>query len=118
MTTPRPTAEAQKERDRKIIEDAIASFVSQHPELRQAAVVTEIPSPLKWASIIIGGIMTAATTAGFIWLVATVNEMQLTLARMDERIGAWQAMQDTRYIELEKRMTKIEDSKDKTDAAN
>lgn len=115
MPAARNPSEAQK--DRQLIENAIESFVSQHPELRQATVVTEIPPPLKWASIIVGGIMTAATTAGFIWLVATVNEMQLTLARMDERIGAWQAMQATRYIELEKRMSKIEDNKDKAHAA-
>ncbi|MBA4164341.1 MAG: hypothetical protein C0510_06875 [Erythrobacter sp.] len=116
MPTTRTTAEAQKERDAELIKEAISAFVSQHSELRQAAVVTEIPPPLKWASIIVGGIMTAATTAGFIWLVATVNEMQLTLARMDERIGAWQTMQDARYIELEKRMSKIEADKDRAHA--
>lgn len=104
----------------QIAEAVIKRFVSQHPELRQNTVVTEIPPTIRWAGIIIGGVMTAAATAGLFWLVATVSEMQVTLARMDERIAGWDSKQENRYLDIEKRVTKLEtrmEAKDVKDAA-
>jgi hypothetical protein len=96
------------------IADAVLDrFVSQHPELRQATIVTEIPPSLRWAGIIMGAVMTAAATAGLFWLVATVSEMQVTLARMDERIGNWISTQDQRYADLEARIEKLETKMEK-----
>lgn len=92
----------------QIADAVIERFVSQHPELRQATVVTEIPPPLKWAGIIGGAVMTAAATAGLFWIVSSVNSMQVTLARMDERMAAYTSTQETRYVDLERRVTKIE----------
>lgn len=100
-----PPSSSAKE---QIADAVIERFVSQHPELRQATVVTEIPPTIRWAGLIIGGVMTAAVTAGLFWLVATVNDMQVTLARMDERIGHWISSQDDRYRALEKRVEKLE----------
>ena len=99
----------------QIADAVIERFVSQHPELRQGTIVTEIPPPLKWAGIIGGAVMTAAATAGLFWLVASVSAMQVTLARMDERIASYTSMQETRYVDLERRVTKIENRNDQRD---
>jgi hypothetical protein len=41
--------------------------------------------------------------------------MQVTLARMDERIGGWISMQETRYVDLERRISNLEKDKDGAD---
>jgi hypothetical protein len=101
----------------QIADAVIDRFVSQHPELRQATVVTEIPPSVRWAGIIIAATMTAACSAGLLWLVATVSEVDKTLVRMDERIANWISNQDERYGDLEKRVEKIEAKMEKNDAA-
>jgi hypothetical protein len=107
--TPKP------ETTEEIADKVIQRFTSQHPELRQGTVVTEIPPTIRWAGIILGGTMTAAATAGLFWIVTSVNEMQVTLARMDERIGGWISMQETRYVDLERRISNLEKDKDGAD---
>lgn len=93
----------------EIIDETIKRFVDQHPELRRGTIVTEIPAPLKWAGIIAGAVMTTAATAGLFWLVTTVSQMQVTLARMDERMASWNSSQESRYVDLERRVSKLEE---------
>ena len=63
---------------------------------------------LKW----VGGVMTAIATAAVIgasyWLVGTVNTMQLTLERMDERSLNQASNQEQRFVEFERRISKLE----------
>lgn len=87
---------------------AISEFASQHPELRQSSVTTEIPAPLKWASVIIAGLFTAGTATLAFWLVSTVSEMQVTLARMDERLANQTAVQSEQIKEIAGRVTVLE----------
>lgn len=61
----------------------LTKFTQQHPELQKP----DIPPPLKWASAIVAALFVAGVGGMAVWLVTTVNEMQLTLARMDERMG-------------------------------
>jgi uncharacterized membrane protein YoaK (UPF0700 family) len=82
---------------------AIRNFVANHPELRQASVTTEIPAPLKWAGAIIAGLFTAGTATLAFWLVSTVSEMQVTLARMDERMVSG-TVRDARVDDLARRV--------------
>lgn len=53
--------------------------------------------------------MTTAATAGLFWLVTTVSQMQVTLARMDERMASWNSSQESRYVDLERRVSKLEE---------
>lgn len=87
---------------------AISEFASQHPELRQASATTEIPAPLKWASIIIAGLFTAGTATLAFWLVSTVSLMQVTLARMDERLANQTAVQSEQLKDISGRVTALE----------
>ena len=88
-------------------EIAISKFVAQHPELRQASVTAEIPSPLKWAGAILAALFTAGTATLAFWLFTTVSEMQVTLARMDERMASG-SVKDQRFDELDRRVTTLE----------
>jgi len=91
----------------QVAEATITRFVSQHPELRQATVTAEIPSPLKWAGAIIAGLFTAGTATLAFWLVSTVSEMQVTLARMDERMASG-TVRDSRVDGIEARVRQLE----------
>lgn len=88
-------------------EIAISKFVAQHPELRQGSVTAEIPSPLKWAGAIVAALFTAGTATLAFWLVSTVSEMQVTLARMDERMASG-TVKDARFDEIDRRVTELE----------
>lgn len=67
----------------KVALNAITQFARMHPEMNK--VKAEIPSPLKWASAVIGALFTMGIAAVAFWLVSSVSAVQVTLARMDER---------------------------------
>lgn len=87
---------------------AISKFVNQHPEVRRGTVVAEIPAPLKWAAIITSAAITMAASGGVVWLVSSVSEMSVTLARMDERMASYISAQETRMREIERRVETLE----------
>lgn len=87
----------------------LSKFASEHPELRQNSVVSEIPPPLKWAAIIVSAMVTMAASAGLVWLVTSVSEMSVTLARLDERMAAYTDSQSVRMDQLEDRTKRLEE---------
>jgi hypothetical protein len=71
-------------------------------------VKTELPPALKLAGGIIAAIMTMGSLALAVWLISTVNQMQVTLARMDERqILVGQSI-DARLINMDSRVGRLE----------
>lgn len=86
----------------------LEKFIAKHPEVRRGTVVAEIPPPLKWAAIIASAVLTLAATGGVIWLVTSVQEMSVTLARMDERMGGYIDAQAARMTEIERRVDRLE----------
>ena len=92
----------------QIADTAITRFVSQHPEVRRGTVVSEIPAPLKWAAIIASTVITVSASAGLIWLVTSVSEMSVTLARLDERISGYMGTRDAETAELRRRVEALE----------
>jgi hypothetical protein len=87
----------------QVADAAVTRFAATHPELRKA----EIPAPLKWAAAIIASLFTAGTATLVFWLVSTVSEMQVTLARMDERMASG-TVKDARFDDLERRVANLE----------
>lgn len=64
----------------QVADVAITKFAAEHPELRSDSGFSNFQK----------GVVAIATTllvAAILWLVSTVNQMQLTLARLDERIA-------------------------------
>lgn len=94
----------------QVAEATLVHFATRHPELQEA----KVPPPLKWAAVIIAAVISTGLTTLAGWLVFTVSDMQVTLARMDERMGNQSASQVDRYGDLDRRVTVLEsDSKDK-----
>lgn len=92
----------------KIADAAIQRFAEKHPEVRRGTVVAEIPAPLKWAAIIASAVLTAAASGGLLWMVNSVSEMSITLARMDERMGGYIEAQAVQMQQLEGRVDQLE----------
>jgi hypothetical protein len=73
---------------------AVRKFVQDHPPAPQPA---EIPAPLKWAAAIASALLTAGVTGACFWGVSTLNDLQLTVTRIDER-----QQRDTTIQDIEK----------------
>lgn len=71
-------------------------------------VKSEIPTPLKWAGGIIAGLMTVGSAGLLFWMIASISEMQLTLARMDERQSMNAANWEAKFSSLDERMARLE----------
>lgn len=97
------------EQTRMIMENmadtVITRFTAQHPEVGEA----KIPAPLKWAGGIIAALFTAGASAMALWLVSSVSEMQVTLARMDERMANQLDRQQEDFDTLDRRVTALEE---------
>lgn len=85
-------------------EAAIVQFTSQHPELRAEA---PIPPIVKWLVGAIAGFGSAALIGLGFWLVTSVSQMQVTVARIDERLNSG-SIKDARVDDIERRVNKNE----------
>jgi hypothetical protein len=71
----------------------------------------EVPAALKLAGGIVAAIMTMGSLALAVWLISTVNSMQVTLARMDERqVMNAQGLND-RFQAIDKRFDALEEAR-------
>lgn len=82
---------------------ALTKYLAPVPEPK-----VEIPAPMKWAAGIISAVMTAAIVGIFVWLVSTVNTMQQTLVRIDERQKSQMESQDARFADNDRRIRRLE----------
>lgn len=88
----------------RVIAEAFAeSIVSKYPT-PQATEKTEVPAIIKGFT----AVLTACIIAGLLWLVSTVNTMQQTLIRIDERQQAQTSGLDSRFAEHERRIGQLE----------
>ena len=88
-------------------EIAVKKFAAMHPEL-QPTIKADIPPPLKWASGIIATLFVLGIGGTATWLVTTVNTMQVTLARMDERMAGQGSAQISRDDDQDRRISRLE----------
>ena len=83
---------------------AIMRYRAEHLDVPKV----EMPAPLKWAAAIVAALFVAGIGGTATWLITTVNEMLVTLARMDERQANQTNSQDGRFGELERRIGRLE----------
>lgn len=82
---------------------AINDFVTQHPHFAPPpAEKAEMSTLMKWG----GGIAATIIAAAIVWMAATLNSLQITVARMDER--QQQDMTGKRLDAVETRVTTLE----------
>lgn len=68
----------------------------------------KVPPPIKWAGIIVAGLMTVGATGLLFWMISSISEMQLTLARMDERQSMNASNWEAKFRSLDERMARLE----------
>lgn len=91
----------------RVIADQMAEVVFARIA-REPPPKAEIPPPLKWAGGIVAALLVAGAGGTATWLVTTVNEMQLTLARMDERMSGETSSTDRKWDDVERRIGRLE----------
>lgn len=87
----------------QVAEAVIMKYESEHPRTTEATV----PPLIKWLVGAIAGFGAAAIIGLGFWLVSSVSEMQVTLARMDERMTTG-SVKDNRFEEIERRVVRLE----------
>ena len=87
----------------QVAEAAIAKFAQQNPPR------AEIPGVLKLWGTIGAAVMTLAVTGGTAWGVSTLNQLQITVARMDER--QQRDITPARLDKIEERLARLEQQK-------
>jgi len=90
----------------QVAESAITLFAARHPELFKSK-APEVHPLVKWVVGAVAALGLAAMIGGGTWLVSSVSEMQVTLARMDERMASG-SVRDSRVDDLERRVAAIE----------
>lgn len=85
---------------------AVHKLIAEHPDVFRPK--QEIPPPLKWAAGVITALLATGVGGTAVWLMTTVNEMQVTLARMDERMENSSTTLDDRFQEHERRIGRLE----------
>lgn len=90
----------------QVSEAAVLKITAEHPELFNRP-VAETPPLIKWLVGAVAAFGSAALIGLGIWLVSTVSAMQVTLARMDERMVSG-SVKDSRVDQIERRVTALE----------
>jgi len=93
---------------RMIARQLFSVWTEEQGQVKEPPKPIELPAPLKWAAGIVAALSTAAAGGMALWLVTTVNEMQLTLARMDERMANSTTNAVGRIDNIELRLRELE----------
>lgn len=83
-------------------EEAVRRYIAMNPPK------AEVPPPLKWAGAIVAGLFGVAVSGVAIWVVGSISTIQVTLARMDERMTVAAPVQENRFANVEARISKLE----------
>ncbi len=95
---------------RRMIEDSVAK--SMLYRIRDTRPHQEMPPFVKWFSVAVGALGSAALVGLGIWLVTSVSTMSNTLARMDERQIASAASLADRFERIDERLARLEGQKE------
>lgn len=90
--------------------EAIIARVERGREgtLHGAPRTVELPAPIKWGAGIIASITTLAAGAALLWGFTTLNNVQITLARMDERQQRQESSSSSQYQDFSRRVSTLE----------
>jgi hypothetical protein len=99
----------------QVAEAAILKFTSEHPVIAKELPDAKVPAPLKWAGVIVAGIMSVGSAGMLFWMISSISQMQLTLARMDERQSSNTTNWEAKFRGLDERMGRLEAQKEKRD---
>lgn len=78
---------------------AIRDFVSQHPHFAPVPSKADTPAYVKWGA----GVGATLVAASILWMANTLNQLQITVARIDER-----QLHDTTGKEIDELKSRVE----------
>lgn len=90
---------------RIVLEQAIEATIIKMRETERPKV--EIPAPLKWAAVILTGLMTTGLCGLCFWIVSTLSEVQLAVREVNTQLSTKGAIEQ-RFSELDRRVTTLE----------
>lgn len=94
----------------QVADAAVAKYAQEHPPIIHEAPKAEIPHALKLWGTIGAAVLTLAITGGTAWGVSTLNQLQITVARMDER--QQRDITPARLDKIEERLSRLEQRKE------
>ena len=86
----------------RVAQAAVERFAQTHP------VKAEIPAPLKWAAGVATAVITALVVSMCVWMAGTLNGLQQTVTRIDERQQITGDSTGSRLDRIEERLTRLE----------
>lgn len=89
----------------QIAEAVIVKYATEHPSPPPKP---EIPPSLKLAGAVITAFLTAAVIGIGFWIVTTLSEMQVTVARIDERQQSSSGDTTGKFQEIDRRISNLE----------
>lgn len=98
----------------RVISEQLADAIIRRVEgndsriLREPPQPVEVPAPLKWGAGIFAAIITLAAGSALIWGFSTLNDVQKTLVRMDERQQNQESLIQNQYGDLARRVSTLE----------
>lgn len=91
----------------------LRKILEQLREVDHPSPEAKVPSPLKWAGGIVAGIMSVGSAGLLFWMISSISQMQLTLARMDERQSMNATNWEAKFRGLDERLARLEARKEK-----
>ena len=98
----------------QVVEAAIIKLGSAAPPREPVKERYEIPPSIKTAAAILTALATAGVIALAFWIVSTLNDMQVTVARIDERQQSQAGDLNGRFEEVNRRLSRLEATIGKT----
>lgn len=95
---------------RLIVEQVVDAAIVRLGTAPVAKEKAEVPPILKTAGVIVSALLTMGITALALWLVTTLNDMQVTVARIDERQQSQAGDLNGRFEEVNRRLARLEAS--------
>lgn len=86
----------------------LARFLATHPDLVEPGPKHEVSAMVKGIVGVVTAVITFAICGTGAWLIASVNDMRVTLARVDERQQNQLETQKNQYADVERRVSKLE----------
>lgn len=90
----------------------LRKILEQLREVDKDVPEAKTPVPLKWAGGIVAAIMSVGSAGLLFWMISSISQMQLVLARMDERQSMNTTNWEAKFRGLDERMGRLEAQKE------
>lgn len=98
----------------QVADAAVTKFRLENPGLFSERQEAEIPAPMKWVASIAASIFVVGVPGMMFWGVSTISTMQITLAKLEERVGNLSTNQKDHLDNIVTRVASLEDKNERS----